>query len=413
MSITDSWLKAQKGKERERTEVKSDRDGLGARVSPKGKITFQIRYRFQGKQSRMDVGTYPVTTLKQARADALQVLRHLEEGRDPRVERELLQRERRGGETIEGVIRAWYSAYCAKHKQRPDLILRSFEIHCFPAIGHLPAEKISTDQWLTQLEAVRDHSESIADRLLVNAKQAYRWAERRGLIQKNPIAHLTGKADLHLKKRAIDRVLSDAEVALVWEAVEKSRIAPKNRLFVKLTLLYGCRSGELRLSDMEHWDIEGRAWTVPADNHKMGRTTRRALKRPIIEPAERWVWEAAQLSPTAMKGKGPVFNNRDSMERMGRSSTLSIPYNLMQWIRRHKDVEVPHFSLHDLRRTMRTNIASLAPPHVAEIMIGHTLPGQWAVYDHYDYLPEQEAAYTAWWERIQRIVEHHAAMRAS
>ncbi len=28
--------------------VKNDRDGLGSRVSPKGKITFQLRYYYNG-----------------------------------------------------------------------------------------------------------------------------------------------------------------------------------------------------------------------------------------------------------------------------------------------------------------------------------------------------------------------------
>lgn len=36
------------------------------------------------------------------------------------------------------------------------------------------------------------------------------------------------------------------------------------------------------------------------------------------------------------------------------------------------------------------NLTSLTEPHIAEIMLGQRLPRSWQVYDHYDYLPEQE-----------------------
>lgn len=69
MALSDAWLKANKDKPRDKVEVKTDRDGLSVRVSPKGKITFQLRYRYNGKAMRMDIGTYPGTSLKEARTE--------------------------------------------------------------------------------------------------------------------------------------------------------------------------------------------------------------------------------------------------------------------------------------------------------------------------------------------------------
>jgi len=48
-------------------QVKTDRDGLSARVSCLCKITFQYRYRWNVKGERVDIGTYPATSLKEAR----------------------------------------------------------------------------------------------------------------------------------------------------------------------------------------------------------------------------------------------------------------------------------------------------------------------------------------------------------
>jgi len=45
MALSDAALRSMLGKKNEKVHVKTDRDGLSARVSCKGKITFQYRYR--------------------------------------------------------------------------------------------------------------------------------------------------------------------------------------------------------------------------------------------------------------------------------------------------------------------------------------------------------------------------------
>lgn len=50
MALSEAWLKANNGKEREAVEVVADRDSMSVRISPKGKIVFQLRYRFNNKQ---------------------------------------------------------------------------------------------------------------------------------------------------------------------------------------------------------------------------------------------------------------------------------------------------------------------------------------------------------------------------
>lgn len=59
--------------------------------------------------------------------------------------------------------------------------------------------------------------------------------------------------------------------------------------------------------------------------------------------------------------------------------------------------------MHDLRRTARSNFSKFTEPHVAEIMLGHKLPGVWQVYDQYDYLEEQREAYQKWFDHLQDI----------
>lgn len=55
-----------------------------------------------------------------------------------------------------------------------------------------------------------------------------------------------------------------------------------------------------------------------------------------------------------------LFTNTGSDEPMGTSAPLALPYNVMQWLRRHEKFEMEHWSVHDLRRTARTNFSTLS-----------------------------------------------------
>ncbi|WP_445363192.1 tyrosine-type recombinase/integrase [Microbulbifer sp. ANSA003] len=396
MALSDTWLKANAGKQREKRIEKADRDGLSVRVTPQGKITFQLRYRYDGKPARVDLGSYPLMTLRNARSEGLRLKGKLEQGYDPRVVKQLEKQAILNADSLEELFLQWYHSYCKVNKKGHHEILRSFQLYVFPAVGHLPAEEVTLHEWLALLEKRAQATPGIADRILTNAKQMLKWGVRRRLITSNPIANINATEDLHIKKSIGTRSLSPDEISMMWLAVEHSRMAAKNKIFLKLCLFYGCRNGELRISEKEHFDFKKRIWTVPPANHKMGKSTKKPLLRPIIPEVEPLLKEAFLLS-----GEGKhLFNNSGSDKPMGQGAPLALPYNLMQWLRRHRDYEMKHWSVHDLRKTARTNFSELTEPHIAEIMLGHKLPGQWQVYDHYDYLKEQTEAYTKWWVKL-------------
>lgn len=401
MALSDTWLKANSGRARPKTEERSDRDGLGVRLSPKGKITFQIRYRYAGKPRRLDLGSYPLMGLKDARLESQRLRAKLEQGHDPKVIRQVERQAILTADSLEQLFRQWYQAYCVKNKKGHREVLRSFELYVFPSIGGLPAKEVTLHQWLDLLEGRAEAAPSIASRILTNAKQMYKWALRRRLVEHNPLSDIQASHDLQIKKVEVSRTLNAEEIRMAWLAIDRSRMAPKNKLFLKLCLFYGCRNGELRLSEKAHFDFREKVWTVPKENHKLGKMTGRALVRPIVPEVEPLLQEALQLS-----GRGKyLFNNNGTNEPMGKGAPLALPYNVQQWLRKNLDYSMAHWSVHDLRRTARTNFSELAEPHVAEIMLGHKLPGHWQVYDHYDYLKEQAVAYSRWWRRLMEITQ--------
>ncbi|EDV1703625.1 integrase, partial [Salmonella enterica subsp. enterica] len=84
---------------------------------------------------------------------------------------------------------------------------------------------------------------------------------------------------------------------------------------------------------------------------------------------------------------------------------MSISSNLVKFMLKAYNEQVPHFTIHDLRRTARTNFSELTEPHIAEMMLGHKLPGVWSVYDKYTYIEEMREAYSKWWARLMSIIE--------
>lgn len=401
MALTDAWLKANLNKSSEKTYVRSDRDGLGVRVTPKGKLIFQFRYYFLKQARRLDLGEYPQVSLKVARGRVIELKGALAEGRDPREHLRVLLGQVEEFRTVNELFGLWFEKYCAVEKKGAKEIKRSFEIHVLPTLGNRSLERVQLHDWLAILEDLSQRFPGIGHRVLTNAKQMYKWGVKRKLVEHNPLADINAAEDLRIKKKAGSRVLSLEEIQKIWLAMHRSRMSPKNVLFLKLCLLYGCRGGELRLARKSDLDFKAKVWTVPPENHKTGKATGKPLKRPIIDISFDWFKEASKLSGRQQW----LFLNEASNDPMGKGVPLALPYNIMQWLRRHEGYEMSHWSVHDLRRTARTNFSTLTEPHIAEIMLGHKLPGQWMVYDQHDYLEEQREAYEKWWGRLQEITQ--------
>ena len=67
---------------------------------------------------------------------------------------------------------------------------------------------------------------------------------------------------------------------------------------------------------------------------------------------------------------------------------------------------LPRWTLHDLRRTFRTDLGRLGvPPHVAELCINHVKGGVQAIYDKHRYEREIASALALWAEHVAAVVE--------
>ncbi len=81
MALTDTAIK--NAKPRDRTYKLYDERGLYLEVAPQGGKWWRLKYRFDGKEKRLSVGTYPDVSLKGARDKRDELRTQIAGGVDP------------------------------------------------------------------------------------------------------------------------------------------------------------------------------------------------------------------------------------------------------------------------------------------------------------------------------------------
>ena len=173
-----------------------------------------------------------------------------------------------------------------------------------------------------------------------------------------------------------------------------------------MLLFFGCRVSELRLSKKSDFDFQQMIWIVPPENHKMGDRTHKPIIRPIIPQIIPFLEFIFSLSPESCEYAFPSLKGK-TYTLLSKSFHTTIPGFVNNNVQKRFGVEMKHWTIHDLRRTMRTNISELAAPHVCEIMLGHGLPAIWGTYDLHEYIDDQAQAYEKWFIKLCAILDNH------
>lgn len=406
MALTDSWLRSVHSKKRDGILTKVDRDGLSVRVTSTGKIVYQYRYRWLGKGERIDIGTYPAISLKEARNITLEYAGDLQKNKNPRFVKELKKQTSADAMTVEDIIRKWWGTVMEGKLKSDELIIRGFELYIFPQIGKLLHDDVTLPIWLNAIEKTVKKAPSTAGRILTYSKSAHNWAYRRGIVNNCPLDKLA-TSDLGIKKNQRNRVLSNDELRLLFTVIQDGDLNYKTAYLVKLCLLFGCRVNELMQSTTADFDFNKMLWTIAADKHKTGSKTNQDLVRPIIEPAKKMILELIELNNNS-KYLFPIGDGSKPVHFTGHLGLIERVITKMN----NQISDFKPWSIHDLRKTMRTGISDLTSPHIAELMLGHKLPGVWQVYDKYTYLDEQREAYEKWWDKLNKIVAHSPSLES-
>jgi integrase len=390
--LYDKHLKVVLNKKHEKQFTLTDGEGLGARVSAHGKVRWQFRYKIDSQSKRIDLGDYPALSLLKARDAAKQCREWLAEGFDPKQKRSLKREQTLRPVSIKEALEYWLVEYAEDNRANASKHRSQFERHLYPYIGDLPLDQTETRHWIECFDRIRKGiagkqkaAPVAAGYVLQNAKQALRFCRVRRYATSRVLDDLT-ISDVGNKQKKKDRVLSHQELIDVWVLVNSSRLMPYYSNLIKLLIIFGSRTQEIRLSKWNEWDFTEGLWTVPKSHSKTGDK----IVRPIPESLVPWLLDLKANADMSDQILGDL-KTPETVSQQGRNLWKKLGHE-EKW------------TLHDLRRTLATRLNELSiAPHVVEQLLGHSLGGVMSIYNRSQYLPEKKAALDMWLDRLDLL----------
>ncbi|WP_281645571.1 tyrosine-type recombinase/integrase [Parendozoicomonas sp. Alg238-R29] len=393
MSLSDARLRALHNRTYDGPAELADRDGLGVRVTPKGTITFQYRFRFDGKPARLTLGRYPDIKLKTAR-DLLPEIRNiLAQGLDPR--KAWQQETKSGFVDVDECVKVFLEKRAINLKPKSYGIYKSaLNKHLKGKFSGRPVGDIPLSDWTNWLDEIAEESPKLAGSCLRNAKTVLSWCARRKMIAR-PELLLLKTEDVGTKPDVGTRVLTLSECAHIWRALDMSRGAIITVICIKICMLTGCRQGEIREAKREHFDLDNMIWTVPPEVSKTNTPITRPITKDVYELL-RQAWEVYGEDGYVLPATHGSGKERKESIPMGATAPNKIIRRMREELSKKKLVQEA-WRCHDFRRTLSTRLSEMGVmPHVTEKMLGHALGGVMAVYNKHDWIEEQRCAYEMW-----------------
>lgn len=376
---------------------------LGVRVTDKGHKTYVLYRRWPGKRTatRREVGNAAMLPLADARTVAREWNRLCELGIDPHEQRRALQQEetRRRQHTFEAVADAWFREAVAR-MVKADEIERAVTLEFVERWRGRPITSITT---LEVRDIIKNKALGLipapgakktgpapaqARNLLLYVKQLFSWAVDQHAygLDRSPAEALKGDRLIGKKNRR-RRVLADDELRAVWRA--SLQLGYPYGPLIRMLIMTGQRRSEVANARWSEIDLGRRLWTIPAERMKM--------KSAQVVPVTADLVSLLSSLPRFTRGDN-LFSTTFGERSVGGFSKARERLDKITG-------EMPDWVLHDLRRTMRTNLSALPiPDNVRELMIAHAQPGMHQTYDLYDYLEEKRAGFGLWHERLRGIL---------
>jgi integrase len=253
-----------------------------------------------------------------------------------------------------------------------------------------PAAKVTRRDVVELLESIAAVAPVQANRVRASLSALYSWGMRTGRVEANPV----GATFWPAQENPRERVLSGDELALIWRCtgsdVDHDRI-------VRLLLLTGSRREEVAgmlWPELTLHDDGLATWLLPPSRAKNKRALE--LMLPVL---------AVSQLPPKRDDRALVFG-----EGAGSFSGWSrCKERLDSRIAKMNGVAIPHWTLHDLRRSFVTHLNELeVEPHVVEALVNHAggigKAGVASVYNHASYRTQKRAALAMWADYVGKLV---------
>jgi integrase len=256
-----------------------DERGLFLIITPTGGKWWRFRYKFEGKEKLLSLGTYPdiplasrtqkdeetgkprkVKGARELRDDARELLA---QGIDPGVNRKAQKssRQNRAANSFEVVAREWFSKYgptwSNAHGER---IIRRFERDVFPWIGARAVSDVTPADLLGVIRRIEGRGVlETAHRALANCGQVFRYAVATGRAERDPSGDLRGALP-PVKGEHFAAVTEPQHASELLRTLDGYQGTFVVACALRLAPLVFVRPGELRKAEWKDINLEGAEW---------------------------------------------------------------------------------------------------------------------------------------------------------
>jgi len=385
----------------------TDLKGFGLRVQPPSKrnkegiISYIVRYRFKGKQTRYTIGQHTVFTPAQARDEARAILASVTKGEDPMASRKTVKEH-----TFTSYLEEVYGPWVQTHRKSGKATLERLEA-CFKSdlgkktLGDITAWVV--EKWRTA-RLKKGIKPSTVNRDLTALKAVLSAAVEWGHLPSHPlkkvkpsevkdsgkVRFLSNDEEQRLREaldRREERIRKDRDQANLWRQqrgydllpdLRKVAFADHLKPMVLLSINTGLRRAELFTLVGENVDLQGAQLTIPGSAAKSGKPRHVPLNDEALAAISGWQKQTGKESGLCFQNK-----NGDPMHDANTS-----------WKNVLADAKIDNFRWHDMRHHFASRLVmSGVDLNTVRELLGHKDIKMTLRYAHL--APEHKAAAVA------------------
>lgn len=371
--------------------------GLFLYITPAGAKTWRMRYRFDGKDSQIVLGTYPEMSLADAREKRDEARKLIRTGTNPSAARKAAKTEREEARTntFGGAAKDWLEHCDGKWKEQTVKRIKLYLDHASslnarPVSAIMPVDVLHV---VTRIAGGSDGRIETAKKTLRTIGAVMRHAVIKGRASADPTASIRSREIFRhrdVKKRPAMEKASD-----VAELMRKIHGYPYPVTRAALLILAHTlvRSNELRGARWEEIDFDAAEWKIPASRMKGRKDHDRAHTVPLSTQVVALLRELQAIS-----GK------REYLFPNVRDPTAYMSENTLSYALRALKVPSDQMSAHGFRSTGSALLNERAwRPDVIEAALAHTIGGVRGIYARTTFLPERREMMQYWSDLLESL----------
>lgn len=283
MALTDTAIRNAKAKEK--PYKLGDSGGLFLLVQQSGGRLWRLKYRIDGKEKKLALGTYPEVSLSEARKRRDEARALLSAGKDPGREKQQAKHRERvaAGNTFAEIAQEYHDK-----RVREGLAPRTADKalyylgHLAPVLGRLAIASITPSEVLSVLRRIEAKGNyETARRVLQLASRICRFAVATARLDSDPTRDLKGALTTP-KPKHFGAIIDAKRVGELLRAIDGYEGHAATKLALQLSPHVFVRPGELRHAEWLEIDLGVGLWSIPAEKMKMRRPHAVPLSRQAV-----------------------------------------------------------------------------------------------------------------------------------